>query len=80
MCLAVPAIVVQIHDDNIATVEIGNVTMEASVMLVEDVKPGDYLLIHAGFAIEKIDSEEAQKTISLLEEIKNLDEMKGLSE
>lgn len=57
MCLAVPAKIIEITDD-LATVEIKNVQRKASLMLLEDAKIGDYILVHAGFAVEKIALEE----------------------
>jgi hydrogenase expression/formation protein HypC len=70
MCLAVPAKVISI-DGTSALVSIGGVQYTASLMLLEDVRPGDYVLLHAGFAIEKIDPEEAAETMRLLLEIEN---------
>ncbi len=67
MCLAVPARVVEITDA-IARVEVGGNVREANLSLVEDVKVGDYVMLHAGFAISKYDPEEAQRTIALLRE------------
>ncbi|PLX99786.1 MAG: HypC/HybG/HupF family hydrogenase formation chaperone, partial [Desulfuromonas sp.] len=48
--------------------EIDGVTREASLMMIDDVEVGDYVLIHAGFAIERIDEEEAQLTLNALRE------------
>lgn len=69
MCLAIPAKVLEINeDDNIAKVDYGGVTKETQLDLV-DAKVGDYVLIHAGFAIEVMDEEAAMKSI---EEINKL--------
>jgi hydrogenase expression/formation protein HypC len=68
MCLAIPAKVLSI-DGVIARVSIEDVEYTASLLLLEDVKPGDYILLHAGFAIQKIDQEEAAETLRLLNEI-----------
>ena len=65
MCLAVPARVTSI-DGEMATVEIGGVSRAASLMLVSDVVVGDYVIVHAGFAIHKVDPEEAQESLRLL--------------
>jgi hydrogenase expression/formation protein HypC len=54
--------------DELAVCEIDGVHCEASLMMLEDVQVGDYVLIHAGFAIEKIDEEEARLTLALLRE------------
>ena len=65
MCLGVPMQVKTI-DNEMATCEIDGVQREASLMMIEDVNVGDYVLIHAGFAIEKIDEAEAQLTLQAL--------------
>ena len=69
MCLAVPMKVVELIPPDNAVVESEGVSMEISVMLVADVKVGDYVIVHTGFAIEILDLEEAEKTLSLLREI-----------
>ena len=71
MCLAIPAKVISIEGSS-ARVAIGDVEYTASLMLLENVCPGDFILLHAGFAIEKIDPEEAAETMRLLIEIENL--------
>ncbi|MDP1622821.1 MAG: HypC/HybG/HupF family hydrogenase formation chaperone [Bacteroidales bacterium] len=68
MCLAIPAKVVSIEGSS-ALVKIEDVEYQASLLLLEDVSPGDFILLHAGFAIEKIDPEEAAETMRLLREI-----------
>lgn len=65
MCLGVPMQVKTITDD-LAVCEIDGVQREASLMMIEDVQVGDFVLIHAGFAIEKIDEAEAQLTLDAL--------------
>ncbi|MEJ2471289.1 MAG: HypC/HybG/HupF family hydrogenase formation chaperone [Desulfuromonadales bacterium] len=65
MCLGVPMQIKAI-DDLMAVCEIDGVRREASLMMLDDVKIGDYVLIHAGFAIEKIDEAEAQLTLEAL--------------
>ncbi len=67
MCLGVPMQVKSIEND-MATCEIDGVTREASLMMIDGVAVGDYVLIHAGFAIEKIDEDEAQLTLDALRE------------
>jgi len=61
MCLAIPGKVIKIFDDNTAEIEIGGVTKRASLDLIGRVKLDDYVLLHAGFAIEVIDQKEALK-------------------
>ena len=68
MCLAIPAKVVSI-DGTSALVSIENVEYTASLLLIDDVSPGDYIMLHAGFAIEKVDPEEAAETLRLLIEM-----------
>lgn len=67
MCLGVPMQVKSI-DNETALCEIDGVQRQASLMMLDDVKIGDYVLIHAGFAIEKIDEGEAQLTLQALRE------------
>ena len=68
MCLAVPVKVLQI-DGLRAQVELGGLTRQASITLVPDVKVGDYVLLHAGYAIQKLDEEEAEETLRLFAEL-----------
>lgn len=68
MCLAVPVRVLKI-DGLEALVELGGLTRQVSIMLVPDTKVGNYILLHAGFAIQKLDEREAEATIRLLAEI-----------
>ena len=67
MCLGVPMQVKTIEND-MAICEIDGVQREASLMMIDDVAVGDYVLIHAGFAIERIDEEEARLTLRALRE------------
>ena len=71
MCLAVPAKVVEIVDEEnqIAKVEIGGVRRNISVALLDDVRVGDWVLVHVGFAIQKVDEEEAMQTLTLLRQL-----------
>ena len=66
MCLGVPARVTQI-DGQIARVELGGLVSEVHTTLVPHVRVGDYVLIHAGFAIQTLDQEQAQETLELLD-------------
>ena len=68
MCLGIPARVVQV-DGTIGKAQIGGVRREVDLRLVEDVRVGDYVILHAGFAIQKLDEKEATETLSLLEEM-----------
>lgn len=73
MCLSIPAKVEKI-DGNMAVCSVGKSTYEADLQMVdfENIKPGDYVLIHTGFAIQKLDSEEAEETLKIFEEFKTL--------
>ncbi len=68
MCLAIPAKVTKI-DANMAKIGVGGVTRSVSLMLVTDVAVGDYIIVHAGFAINKVDPEDAQESLRLLREL-----------
>ena len=68
MCLAVPAKVIEVSGST-ARVEIGGNIREANLSLVEDAKVGDYIMLHAGFAIAKYEPEEALRTLELLKEL-----------
>ncbi len=68
MCLAIPAKVTKI-DGAMATIDVGGVKRSASLMLLTDVAVGDYVIVHAGFALHKVDPEEAQESLKLLREL-----------
>lgn len=69
MCLALPARVVDINTTaDTATVAIGEVRKDVSLALVEDVEVNDFVLIHVGYALNKIDQQEAEKTLQLFAE------------
>ena len=69
MCLAVPARVDRLLADELAVVEMAGVEMEISLALVDDVQVGDYVIVHVGFALSRIDAEEARETLELFAEI-----------
>ena len=68
MCLAIPAKVLSVAADDMALVSVENVRKTISTALLEDVKPGDYVLIHVGYALHKLSEEEAAHTLSLMAE------------
>jgi len=72
MCLAIPAEVISIDGDT-AQVSLGGVKKEISLALVEDITVGDYVLLHVGYALNKISPEEAEKTLQLFAEAGMLD-------
>ncbi len=67
MCLAIPAEVISIDQDN-AMVSVGGIKKNISLTLVDNVNVGDYLLIHVGYALSKISPDEAQQTLKLFAE------------
>ncbi|MDI6781683.1 MAG: HypC/HybG/HupF family hydrogenase formation chaperone [bacterium] len=68
MCLGIPVKIMKISD-SLADVETGGVVRQASLALVEDVRVGDFVILHAGFAIQKVDEQEAMETLRLLKGI-----------
>lgn len=77
MCLAVPGKVISIDDSNaelkMAKVDFGGVKKEVCVQWLDDLKIDDYVLVHVGFALNKIDEKDAIETIKLFKEMNNLD-------
>jgi len=69
MCLGIPAKIVQIDEHNQGKVEYLETKIKVNFSLLENIKIGDWVIIHAGFAISKLDEEEARETLSLLREI-----------
>lgn len=69
MCLAIPARVVEMPAADTAIVELGGVRKAISLALVEDVAVGDYVIVHVGFALNKLNAEEAEKTLALFAEM-----------
>lgn len=69
MCLAVPARVVELADNDQADIDVGGTRNRISLALVDDVAVGDYVIVHTGFAIARLDVEEAEKTLALFAEI-----------
>lgn len=69
MCLAIPGKIIEVKDDNIASVDFDGVIQNVSLDMLPQAKINDYVLVHAGFAIEKVDNNEAKKTLNLLSEL-----------
>jgi hydrogenase expression/formation protein HypC len=74
MCLSVPAEIISI-DGQMAKASVGGAIREISLQLVEDMHVGDFVLLHTGYAIEKISPEEAEETVRLLRELGEAGEM-----
>ena len=68
MCLAVPAKIIKI-ENGMGTIDMEGIQREVSLLLQEDAKVGDYVIVHAGFAIHRIDEEEARESLRTLREI-----------
>ena len=85
MCLAVPGQIKSIemqHDDTVrmAKISFGGIVKEASLEMLPDANIGDYVLVHVGVAISKVNEEEAQKTFKYLEEIGELGELEDVDD
>ena len=74
MCLSIPAKVEKIEDE-IATVSVGGTQYEASLQMLDDVVVGDYILMHTGFAIQKLDAEEAAESLKTFQEFEEMNKM-----
>ena len=72
MCLAIPAKITEMKDGNLAVADIMGVTREVSLDLTPQAKLGDFVLVHAGFAIEVVDADYAQETLDLIREFPDL--------
>jgi hydrogenase expression/formation protein HypC len=68
MCLAIPIRVQALLPDQMARVTLGGVSKVVSIALVEDVRVGDYVLLHVGYALARLDPDEAERTLSLMRE------------
>ncbi len=73
MCLSIPGKVISI-EGVIAKASVGGVIIKAGLHMVDNVKVGDYILIHTGFALQKISEEEAQETLKLIKELEDAGE------
>ena len=71
MCLAIPGKVVEMRE-NLAKVDFGGVKREVDLSLLESVSVGDYVIVHVGFAIQKLDEEQAKESLKIWEEILKL--------
>ena len=77
MCLAIPAQVVELREGDNAVVDLAGVRKEISLSLVDNIAVGDYVIVHVGFALSKVEEEEAQKIFAYL---KQMDELADLNE
>jgi len=81
MCLAIPGLVVSVDQnqgiEHMGTVNFGGVLREVSLACTPDVGVGDYVLVHVGFALEKIDEEEAQEVFKYLKSLGQLEDLES---
>ena len=68
MCLGIPGKIVSITPNDLAEVDFSGIRREVSLMLCPEVQVGDYVLVHVGFAMQRLDPDEAQETLKLFEE------------
>ncbi len=69
MCLAIPAQVIELRDGDEALVETGGVRKAISLALVDDVGVGDWVIVHVGYALQRLDPDEAERTLALFAEV-----------
>ncbi|MEI8256867.1 MAG: HypC/HybG/HupF family hydrogenase formation chaperone [Deltaproteobacteria bacterium] len=69
MCLAVPCRVVELLPDEMATIDVSGMRKQISLTMVDDVAVGDYVIVHVGYALSRLDPEEAEKTLKLFAEL-----------
>jgi len=76
MCLAIPGKIVEVVDreNSIAKVDVGGVRRNVNIGMLDDVAVGDYVLIHVGFAMSKVDEKEAEETLRLLRDLGSYEE------
>ena len=69
MCLAVPMEIISIEDETRGTAQLGGVRYEVDLSLLDSPRPGEHVIVHAGFAIEKLDEQEARERLRLFEQL-----------
>jgi hydrogenase expression/formation protein HypC len=80
VCLAIPGKIVELYEVSairMAKVDFSGITREACLEYLPEARVGDYVLVHVGFAISKVDEEEAARTYQFLEELNQLDEIRA---
>jgi len=84
MCLGIPGRITETHDDRgllMGTVDFGGVRREVCLQYIaHEVQPGDYAIVHVGFAIARVDEQEARRTFEALREMSQLDELEWMRE
>ena len=79
MCLAIPSKITKI-ENNMATIDVEGIQREASLLLLEDARVGDYVIVHAGFAIQKLDEKSALETLQTFRDLGLLEEELGIED
>ena len=69
MCLALPVRIVELRENELGVVDLGGVRREISLSMVDDPQVGDYVIVHVGYALSKLDIEEAERTLRLFAEL-----------
>ncbi len=69
MCLAIPGKIEQLLDNDMAMVSVGGVRKQVSLSLLDDIQVGDYVIVHVGYALQKLDEQEAAETLKLFAEL-----------
>ncbi len=69
MCLAIPSRVIELLPNDMARIDLDGVRKDVSLSLVEDVAVGDYVIVHVGFALQKLDPDEAAETLAMFAEL-----------
>lgn len=77
MCLAIPARIETFTTQGNAIVNLGGVRKEISLALIDDAAVGEYVIVHVGYALQKLDQEEAERTLELFAELGQLDELRA---
>lgn len=77
MCLALPVRIAELIDEFSAVADIGGVRKEINIALIDDLQVGDYVILHVGFALKKLDQEEAERTLALFAELHNATSFEG---
>ncbi|MDO9103090.1 MAG: HypC/HybG/HupF family hydrogenase formation chaperone [Candidatus Nitrotoga sp.] len=77
MCLAIPARIEQLIAEDSAIINLGGMRKEVSLALVENIAVGDYVIVHAGYALQKLDQEEAAHTLAMFAEMRTMNDLHG---
>ena len=77
MCLAIPACIEKLIAEDSAIINLGGMRKEISLALVENIAVGDYLIVHAGYALQKLDQKEAAHTLAMFAEMSTMNDLHG---